>query len=382
MAHSCNREDCERGAVNGPKAKCFVCKKLCYLGCYGITPTLSQVAAHDRSKIENFTPTSNIQFVCNNCISSPVHSSQPSFLDDSINSGTPNKKERAKIVGIMNEVVKLQEQLAAFQSSSMFSEMNAKLESIDMKTTEIKSNTEAVLCEVNAKSSKPTDENIEIRFGATPNATRPFRPQLNHLKTPSYASFFHGNATPAKTPSGSAKRQRVEKPRQPSKPIVPSPKVGTNANAGGLIAVPPKPAPKKREEKSKYEKAVWISRLPTTTTEDEVSDYIGTIQAAVSKDFNVHKLVTKGRPLSELSFISFRIACNVNDFAVLNDPGVWPKGVLVREFMESKPVTLGAFLPNNLNQDDARKPTENSTAMEIQPESPNKLQEEVVIVDS
>lgn len=330
-------------------------------------------------KIDHLSSTSNIQFVCTECLSSPNQPSQS--LNDSIT--TP--KSRLTINGIMNEVNKLQEQFASFQSSSI--EMNAKLVSIDTKATkiesntnEIKSNTDAVLNEVKSKSTKP-DGNDLIIFGSSPLATRPFRPHLNHGKTPNtFASIVRGNATPS---SASKRRRTNEKPMQQPKPIVPPPKVGTNANASRLAAVAVvKPAPKKPVEKPKFEKAVWVSRLPPTTTEDDVREHIGTIQS-VSSNFAIHKLVKKDRPLSELNFISFKIAVDENDFAILVDPSVWPTGILVREFMENKPVTFGEFLPNNLNEKDARKPAEDSNAMEVQNlmDSPSK-QPNIITVGS
>lgn len=122
--------------------------------------------------------------------------------------------------------------------------------------------------------------------------------------------------------------------------------MGTKENANGLVVVA-KPEPKVRAEKPKFEKAVWISRLGTSVTEDIVRDYI-TQNTSVS-NCSVHKLVKKDRDLSTLNFISFEIAVNETDFAVLNDKNVWPANVMVREFVEIKPQTLGDFMPNGSN---------------------------------
>lgn len=35
MPHKCNREDCPRDHVNGPKVKCVKCKTTCFLRCFG-----------------------------------------------------------------------------------------------------------------------------------------------------------------------------------------------------------------------------------------------------------------------------------------------------------------------------------------------------------
>lgn len=271
----------------------------------------------------------------------------------------------------MQEVTKLQEQFASFQSSNI--EMNQKLDSIEMKTAEIKSNTEVVLCQVNSKPTN-TNDNTPIIFGSPSLSTRQFRPALNR-KAPTWSSVLrdNGNGSQFSTPTRSAKRSRTDKPiHQMKKPNVPEPKIGTNVNASRLVAVSvAKPVPK-RVEKPKFEKAIWVSRLPTATKEEDVRDYISGI-SSVSSNFSIHKLVKKG-DCSELNFVSFKIAVNEADFVILNDPSVWPTGVLVREFMEVKPLTFADHLPINLNGKVARNSTEEPNAMEIQiqQQSPSK----------
>lgn len=385
MAHTCNRDNCPPDAVNGPKAKCFVCKKLCYLACFGITTSTSKLCVHnvsDGAKIDHFSPSSNVQFVCTECLSSPSLLSQP---NQSLNDSLTTPKGRITINAIISEVNKLQEQFASYQSLN--TDMKAKLDSIETKaveikesTTEIKANTDAVLNEVKSKPSKSNGNEL-ILFGSSPLATRPFRPALNHGKTPaSYSSMLRNAATPPT----SKRRRDNEKPVKQPMPNVPPPKVGTKASTSRLVAVvAAKPQPKKQNEKPKFEKAVWVSRLPTTTTDDMIREHITELQT-VSSNFEIHKLVKKDRDLSELSYISFKIAVNDADFAILNDPTVWPTGVLVREFVENKPVTFGEFLLKDLNAENARQ-TNDSIAMDVQTNngttSPTK-QSDIVHVDS
>lgn len=357
MAHTCDGELCPPQHVNGTKANCFGCKKICFLGCYGISNGTTQTTAYEKILRKNdqpFTSKSNVQFVCNDCLI-PANSS----LNDSTN--TP-KAEKLTIKGIMQEVAKLQDRFASFQLSS--TEMNKKLESIDVKTTDIKSNTEAVLTKVNSKSTI-SDENNTVVFGSSSLSTRLFRPQL-HRKTPTYASVTgaNGNASQLSTPSAT-KRPRNETPNQMKKKQklnVPEPKTGTNASASGLVAVV-KPEPKKITEKPKFDKAVWVSRLAPSTTEEHIRQHIAE-KTPASSNFTVHKLVKKDCDQSKLNFVSFKIAVNMADFDILNDPCVWPQNVLVREFMEVKPITVGEFLPTNLNEKSTRKSPEPPKAMQ------------------
>ena len=363
MAHTCDRDTCPRENVNGPKAKCFSCKKQCFLACYGVSLALNQITAYDQLNQKNqlFTPTSNIQFLCTECLSSTNPSSQS--LNDSIS--TP-KAEKLTIRGIMQEVTKLQDQFASLHLTT--NEMNQKLDSIEGKTNDIKLNTEAVMNKTSSQPNK-TDENNTMLFGSPSLSTRQFRPQLNRKAT-TYASITraNGNSSQYSTPM-STKRRRNDVPvQQPKKPNVPAPKMGTNTNAHRLVAIA-KPEPKKVVEKPKFEKAVWVSRLAPSITEEDIRDYI-TTNTSVTSNFTVRKLVAKDRDVSSLNFISFKIAVNLTDFDILNDPIVWPQNVLVREFVENNPVTFGAFLPNNLNVSIDRKSPEQSNHMEIASTSP------------
>lgn len=76
----------------------------------------------------------------------------------------------------------------------------------------------------------------------------------------------------------------------------------------------------------------------------DIREYI-TDKTTASSNFIVHKLVKKGRDIAELNFVSFKIAVTSTDFDILNDPDVWPQHVLVREFVEVKPLSFGDFLP-------------------------------------
>lgn len=173
------------------------------------------------------------------------------------------------------------------------------------------------------------------------------------------------------------KRRRIETPKNSAqsskKPIFASPQMGTKTNAGKLVAVA-KPSPKKTvEKKPAYEKAVWVSRLSPTITEEDVRDYIAANTFA-SSNFVVCKLVKKGQDVSTLSFVSFKIDVNIIDFNILNDKNAWPVNVAVREFelvSKPKPVTIGDFL--------LKKSMLNEQQMRI---SPSKSEDMVVVVES
>ena len=274
-----------------------------------------------------------------------------------MNDNTTSSRVTSKTV--LTEMTKLREQFKSLQSSN--NEMNKKLESIESKTVDIKSNTETVLSKVN-------NANNSFNFGTPSGSARPFRPQLGvKAKTPmTYASVAgaNGNDSLGATPN-KRKRLNVTPTQQKKKRFnVPTPKMGTNTNANGLVAVA-KPEPKKPIEKPKYEKAVRVSRLLTTTTEEQITNYIATISSA-STNYTVHKLVKKDSDISKYTFVSFKIACNLADYDILMDPSVWPQGVAVYEFREDKPVTFGQFLPSNLNGQNVRTTPVTTNLMEVE----------------
>lgn len=331
MAHICSRDGCHPNNVNGPKANCFICKKICYWACYGVPVEIAvyQQRAVDTS-IQIFSSTSNIQLVCMTCLSSAAPAGQMSSND----SQAPNV-DKSAIDGIMTEMNKLREQVSSIQSVT--NDVNGKLDSIARKTNDIKIDTEAVLKHTDPKQNTE-NEQLLFRFGTPTPSTRQYRPPLNHGNI---RTFTPGVSSQTGTPF---KRRRNDSPmHQSQKPKFPSAVVGTNANSSGLVVVAPT-QPKERVQKPTFEKAVWVSRLGPTVTEEEVRGYI-TANTGVASDFAVHKLVKKDRDVSTLNFVSFKIAVSAADFDILNDKNVWPQGVLVRQFVEIKPATLGAFIP-------------------------------------
>lgn len=357
MGHTCNRDDCPPENVKGPKALCFACKKLCYFACYGVAVNQSNSTSYNGKKNDyHFASTSHFQFICAECLSSPSSASSQSQLNDSI---TTPKSDKITIRAIMTEVVKLHDQLKSLQTSS--NETNDKLDTIDVKTNDIKSNTDAVLTKIDLQL---TNNNGPFIFGSSAAATRPFRPMLNR-GTPITANI-NGSSTPC-----SAKRRRPGTPASahPSKKrSFPSPQMGTNTNVGKLVIVD-KPVRQKPTEKiSTHEKAIWVSRFAPNTSEDDIRHYIA-IHTSASPNINVRKLVKKDQDLSKLNFVSFKIEVNASDFAILNDKSAWPVNVPVRAFEETvkpKPVTLGDFLTNNLNGQQTRKSPTNSNAMIVE----------------
>lgn len=326
----------------------------------------AQVDSTNTTSTKPFAKQSNVQFVCNQCLTSNFPTTQPQNNDSS---STPYTNNTA--VDIINEVSKMRAEISSLQSVA--NEMNGKMESIETTTKVIAVNTEITLKKIDA--TKQSTENQPFTFGErTPQSPAyRFRPQLNHGNLRSSGLKLDAiNGTPK------AKRPRDDTPNQQQKkqkPNVPVPVMGTKASTSGLVVVAV-PETKIRAEKPKFTKAVWISRLGPTTTEEMVREYI-TQNTSVS-NCSVHKLVKKDRDLSTLNFISFKIAVNETDFGILNDKEVWPANVMVREFVEVKPTSFGDFLPTNMGASgpSATGNTQSyahSETMDLTAESPTKI---------
>lgn len=145
------------------------------------------------------------------------------------------------------------------------------------------------------------------------------------------------NLFPGQSNHGSAnKRRRVE---FVSKSNAETPMIfGTNENSSDL-------------KTAALSKQVYVSFLHPSTTEEEIMDHIKQKAGLVDdQPLACKKLISPGRNLDELSFVSFKITCSETNFPKIIDAAIWPKQIAVREFVNrksSRPPRLGNFLPRN-----------------------------------
>lgn len=114
--------------------------------------------------------------------------------------------------------------------------------------------------------------------------------------------------------------------------------VGTNVNDSELSSV-------------ETRRWVFVSQLHPSTNDDSFTEY-------VKKRLNDHDnklkiqafaLVPKERNRSELNFISFKLNIPESSFDAVLNPDIWPKGVIVREFIneQRRRRPTGHFLPKS-----------------------------------
>lgn len=76
-----------------------------------------------------------------------------------------------------------------------------------------------------------------------------------------------------------------------------------------------------------------VSRFSTTTTEEELKSWLSIkLQLTSDQSIKCTKLIPKGRDLSALEFISFKIGASKELEEKIMDPSVWPTNITVRPF--------------------------------------------------
>lgn len=329
--HKCDATKCPKKCISGPKIKCCKCDRLCYLQCYDFEAG-TKIDGLETVKLSSngmviSTFISTLAFSCCTDTLSPAEQKvalkMPSTGRSSSQGRPPKKSEGEQLFA--NEIETIKDMLTSIKEAT--AKNTAEI-------AEIKSTT----AKTDACVQKATEQNTLNLM--TPNNTAPAM---------SYVAAFHGRAAAraAQTPS-SSKRKRTSSPntvQQKPKPNFPAPKMGTKVNVNGLSVVS-KPI-RNRDDKPKYEKALYVSGLDPSTTNEQITEYIVENTSVDDKDkFNVHKMVKKDADITTLKYVSFKVELNVDELIVLDDVSLWPEGVRVREFKQVPKNELGRHFPS------------------------------------
>lgn len=238
--HKCNRDDCHRRNVDGPKIKCAKCKNVCYLGCFNICPAEGKndteiVKISFVNGFVVYTPLSQLAFVC--CDDSLPSTELKSAMKQATKRSTSNtrqvkqnEKSEQLLSSELDYIKSLLEDIAKSSSNqsielrelkSLTNETNVAMK----KVTESSSDLHELISianETNAAMKKVTESSNE-------NATMFITPRpSNQLKSGSTAhkpSFAQTLKTGA--PLQSSKRRRTDN----AKSVPPKPKLGKKFDA-------------------------------------------------------------------------------------------------------------------------------------------------------
>lgn len=334
-SHKCNRNDCP---ADGPKVNCLKCKNKCNLKCFGFEKSAT---IDGNETVKCLLPNGQVVVMFLSCMGLVCCEDTVSSTEARNGLKWPIAKQREPSRGkatndsiMSNEIRSIKEMLLSIKNAT---EQNAnEIAAIKTMTTTTEANVKKV-----------------TEMGATTNACETPKissPAWNYVS--GYRKRAAEKAAAAGTPQTGKRRRPDSTPNE--KQNYPQPKIGTKSNVGGLSVVAKREL--KQDDKPKFEKAIWISRLSPSVTEAEIVEFIASNTTVTDKaKMNVRKLVKKDADLSTLNFVSFKVEVNANDFNVLIEPDVWPTNVMVREFMQSAPkITLKDHFPG-LNDTDNRQ---------------------------
>lgn len=310
---SCSRDDCPVGHTHKDyTTKCGKCGNVLHLMCIGINRKTAEVIFHP-----------NIRLFCNKCAkngaekSSKVSSKQMIETStaysspQSTNSSATNVLSTAK----MDSMIKLLNQV-----HNVVTDTNAKLVA-HVASSQTYADT---LKQVKELSANTNEKLVEAKknsksFSSVVSSKPKEFPPLN-AQTPKRR---RENDTPVK--------------KFPDRKLI----AGTGADqshglGGTVVSSKPKRA---RASPSPYErlnKFIYVSRLQTDVTAEKVTEYIRSKMPEMNDaDISLRLLVKKDTNLSELTFVSFRLACTEAHYEQLMDPSFWPAHVMIGEFLEN-----------------------------------------------
>lgn len=137
--------------------------------------------------------------------------------------------------------------------------------------------------------------------------------------------------------------------------------------------------------KPKFIKSVYISRLQPSVTVDGIKLYLNSrIKELNENQMSIRMLVKQDQDLSELSVISFCIACTEELYAQLGSPSFWPSHIKMRELINeprktrnkmvnkltngNNPSTVAADLKQTIINESTEQP-KNQQGLPVQPTS-------------
>ncbi|XP_055623306.1 uncharacterized protein LOC129766731 [Toxorhynchites rutilus septentrionalis] len=94
---------------------------------------------------------------------------------------------------------------------------------------------------------------------------------------------------------------------------------------------------------------LYLSRISCNVTVEQVHELA--IQRLETNDIEVFRLVAKGKDVSSMSFISFKLGISSDLKAKALSTATWPKGILFREFKDNRPVANFWQPPRTPNAD-------------------------------
>lgn len=322
--HKCNREDCPRENINGPKLQCTTCNNWCYLMCFGLK--MDSLDADYKIILPKGATLSVELATCSfDCCSVKTSSTEP--IPTKTNRTTPatqkaNDDENHTIMSEINNI------------KHMLSDLKIMTDANNTNLLEITS----TCIETNGLVKNVT----EREFASEPTTSSMVDANNIALTTPSSRTILNANRTTAKRRLEQSKTPKPKpNPRFDAK-NAPRAKTGTREiNIGS----PPETRPTVTVNKPVFEKSIHVSGLAKSVTVETMNEFIlGNTNIKNQDYFKCHRLVKKDADISKWRYVCFKIDVTNEHYDHLIDPNTWPKYVAIREFVETQAVNLGNFV--------------------------------------
>lgn len=305
--HTCNREDCPPISVDGPKIKCSKCKKTSFVHCFGGDKKSNDFFKFDlRNGASIHVELQNLQFACSTCTSEgyvaakqkPKTPSGQTIITDFASS--TNKTD--ELLVILNDIKSTVE-----STNNIVSANKEESKTFASVLADIKETTNKACVSFNNNKQVPLFSAIASKEHSLSQSSFP--------------------ALSTRTP----KRQRIEKSNDTPKVIQRNRRLvaGTNKTESHGLGSPIKTA--------RFDKSIYLSRLQPSVSSEKVIQYMKTKLPELNEnDISLRLLVKKDRPLNDLTFISYRLLCTEQNYALFMDSSFWPEHVMIGEFIEKK----------------------------------------------
>lgn len=300
--------------------KCYTCKLDFHTQCYGLVSLTTKAV----------NANSNLLFLCDNCLAVAHPASMVSFASEV----TQLKS------AVVNMATEINTQTAKSPPSELFATMVSSLNEINKSLKSINEDREAtaeqdveslaILNDIkatlnNVEAHKPlvnTSELVslmnDVRAALRDENRGASGVNQNQINIP----FKFGQTVGGKRRLGQSNDVSTPKKRTRTHHTVCTGQVDTE-----LLTVEPL-------QSIETGKSMVASRFAPTTSSSAVLSYVkrNLSLAEESDEVSVRSLAPRGRPLSELTFISFKITASEELYSKLMDANFWPANTTIREF--------------------------------------------------
>lgn len=314
--HLCSRDGCPPRNVAGNRILCFICAKQYYGKCFGIEDCFYETLA-PRSP---FTDDANVQFICPSCLKKPKDGALvPLAIENDLSA------IKTTLSTITDSQRDFNQKLAKFNKDAVYmSHKMNDLFTLDTSTNEV---CHKIDVKLNMEHRKPLfSDVIKSNESFSPPIARAFKRTRTEIRS----ELLLG--------SDNVSNHSIH--------ARPKPKSGALDAVIGP-SVPQIAFKSTNMINRRFDRSLWASRFHPETTVNQVLEYLIDKTGCNGEQLNCRKLVKKDADLSSMQFVSFKIDANQDLFELIDDPQIWPKYIMVREFtVENKGVqTRTARLP-------------------------------------